>query len=97
MLGGVDVRYRIDVETLHRDEAAETLNLNDLARVHLRLSSPLVFDSYRRNRLTGSLIIIDEATNETVAAGVILDTEVEGPAPPPRPSAAPTSAGRARG
>ncbi len=80
MLGGVDLRYRIDVETLHRDEAAETLNLNDLARVHLRLSSPLVFDSYRRNRLTGSLIIIDEATNETVAAGVILDTEVEGPA-----------------
>jgi len=80
MLGGVEVRYRIDVETLHRDEGAETLNLNDLARVHLRLSSPLVFDSYRRNRLTGSLIIIDEASNETVAAGVILDTEVEGPA-----------------
>ena len=80
MLSGVDVRYRIDVETLHRDEAAETLHLNDLARVHMRLSSPLVFDSYRRNRLTGSLIIIDEATNETVAAGVILDTEVEGPA-----------------
>jgi bifunctional enzyme CysN/CysC len=80
MLGGVDVRYRIDVETLHRDEAAETLHLNDLARVHMRLSSPLVFDSYRRNRLTGSLIVIDEATNETVAAGVILDTEVEGPA-----------------
>jgi bifunctional enzyme CysN/CysC len=78
MLGGVDVRYRIDVETLHRDDTAETLNLNDLARVHLRLSSPLVFDSYRRNRLTGSLIVIDEATNETVAAGVILDTEVEG-------------------
>ena len=39
-----------------------------------------MFDSYRRNRLTGSLIVIDEATNETVAAGVILDTEVEGPA-----------------
>ncbi len=80
MLSGVEVRYRIDVETLHRDDAAETLNLNDLARVHLRLSSPLVFDSYRRNRLTGSLIVIDEATNETVAAGVILDTEVEGAA-----------------
>ena len=43
----------------------------------MRLSSPLVFDSYRRNRVTGSLIVIDEATNETVAAGVILDTEVE--------------------
>jgi bifunctional enzyme CysN/CysC len=45
--------------------------------VHLQLSSQLVFDSYRRNRVTGSLIVIDEATNETVAAGVILDTEVE--------------------
>ncbi len=79
MVGGVDVRYRIDVETLRRDEQVQTLELNDLARVHLELSSPLVFDSYRRNRLTGSLIVIDEATNDTVAAGVILDTEVEEP------------------
>jgi len=78
MVGGVDVRYRIDVESLRRDEDASSLELNDLARVHLRLSAPLVFDSYRRNRVTGSLIMIDEATNETVAAGVILDTEVEG-------------------
>jgi bifunctional enzyme CysN/CysC len=77
MVGSVDVRYRIDVETLRRDEQVQTLQLNDLARVHLELSSPLVFDSYRRNRLTGSLIVIDEATNDTVAAGVILDTEVE--------------------
>ena len=72
------MRYRIDVETLRRDEQRrQTLELNDLARVQLELSSPLVFDSYRRNRLTGSLIVIDEATNDTVAAGVILDTEVE--------------------
>jgi bifunctional enzyme CysN/CysC len=77
MLSGVEVRYRIDVESLHRDEDAGSLQLNDLARVHLRLGTPLVFDSYRRNRVTGSLIVIDEATNETVAAGVILDTEVE--------------------
>jgi bifunctional enzyme CysN/CysC len=77
MVGGLDVRYRIDVETLHRDESASTLELNDLGRVRLELSAPLVFDSYRRNRTTGSLIVIDEATNETVAAGVILDTEVE--------------------
>ncbi len=77
MLGAADVRYRIDVETLHRDETATTLELNDLGRVHLELSSPLVFDSYRRNRVTGSLILIDESSNETVAAGVILDTEVE--------------------
>jgi bifunctional enzyme CysN/CysC len=77
MVGKVEVRYRIDVETLHREEQVETLALNDLARVHLELSSPLVFDSYRRNRVTGSLILIDEASNDTVAAGVILDTEVE--------------------
>jgi bifunctional enzyme CysN/CysC len=78
MVGRIDVRYRLDVETLRRDEQVETLQLNDLARVHVELSSPLVFDSYRRNRVTGSLIVIDEATNDTVAAGVILDTEVEG-------------------
>ncbi len=77
MVGAMDVRYRIDVETLHRDEHASVLEMNDLARVHVQLSAPLVFDSYRRNRVTGSLILIDEATNETVAAGVILDTEVE--------------------
>jgi len=77
MVGSVDVRYRIDVETLRRDEGVSTLEMNDLARVHMQLSAPLVFDSYRRNRVTGSLIMIDEATNETVAAGVILDTEVE--------------------
>jgi bifunctional enzyme CysN/CysC len=73
----LDVRYRIDVETLHRDELAGTLALNDLGRVRLELTSPLIFDSYRRNRITGSLIVIDEATNETVAAGTILDTEGE--------------------
>ncbi len=77
MVGKVDVRYRIDVETLRREESVKTLELNDLARVHMELSSPLVFDSYRRNRITGSLIVIDEATNDTVAAGVILDTEVD--------------------
>jgi bifunctional enzyme CysN/CysC len=76
-VGSVDVRYRIDVDTLHRDESATALELNDLGRVHMELSSPLAFDSYRRNRVTGSLIVIDQATNETVGAGVILDTEVE--------------------
>ena len=90
------MRYRIDVETLRREEGVSTLEMNDLARVHLQLSAPLVFDSYRRNRVTGSLIVIDEATNETVAAGVILDTEVEDRARP-RASAARTCAGRARG
>jgi bifunctional enzyme CysN/CysC len=76
-VGSIDVRYRIDVDTLHRDSNATTLQLNDLGRVRLELSSPLAFDSYRRNRITGSLIVIDEASSETVAAGVILDTETE--------------------
>jgi bifunctional enzyme CysN/CysC len=76
-VSAIDVRYRIDLDELHRDEHASTLELNDLGRVRLELSSPLVFDSYRRNKITGSLIVIDETTNETVAAGTILDTEVE--------------------
>jgi bifunctional enzyme CysN/CysC len=76
-VGSLDVRYRIDIDTLHRDESANVLALNDLGRVHVELSSPLVFDSYRRNRITGSLIVIDEVTNETVAAGTILDTDTE--------------------
>jgi bifunctional enzyme CysN/CysC len=53
------------------------LGLNDLGRVRLRLAAPLVFDSYRRNRATGAVILIDEASNETAAAGVILDVEAE--------------------
>ncbi len=58
-VGSLDVRYVIDVDTLHRDERATVLELNDLGRVHVELGSPLVFDSYRRNRVTGSLIVID--------------------------------------
>jgi bifunctional enzyme CysN/CysC len=89
MVGAIDVRYRIDVESLRRDEHVDTLELNDLARVQLQLSAPIAFDSYRRNRVTGSLIIIDEATNETVAAGVILDTEVEGTLEEPKTERSP--------
>jgi bifunctional enzyme CysN/CysC len=89
MVGAIDVRYRIDVESLRRDEHVDTLELNDLARVQLQLSAPIAFDSYRRNRVTGSLIIIDEATNETVAAGVILDTEVEGALEEPKTERSP--------
>jgi bifunctional enzyme CysN/CysC len=76
-VSALEVRYRIEVDTLHRDERATALALNDLGRVRVELTAPLVFDSYRRNRATGSLIVIDEASNETVAAGVILDTEGE--------------------
>jgi bifunctional enzyme CysN/CysC len=76
-VSSMDVRYRIEVDALHRDEQASSLALNDLGRVQLKLTSPLVFDSYRRNRVSGSLILIDEDSNETVAAGVILDAESE--------------------
>ncbi|HEV7661939.1 MAG TPA: GTP-binding protein [Chloroflexota bacterium] len=67
-----ELRYRVNINTLHRDESATTLELNDIGRVSLRTTTPLCFDPYRRNRTTGGLILIDEATNETVAAGIIL-------------------------
>jgi bifunctional enzyme CysN/CysC len=69
-LKGVD--YRLDINTLHRDENAATLVLNGIGRIKLRTQVPLHFDPYRRNRDTGSFILIDEATNNTVAAGMIL-------------------------
>ncbi len=65
------LEYRVDVNTLERDTDAGTLELNDIGRVHLRSSTPLVVDPYARNRTTGSFILIDEATNDTVAAGMI--------------------------
>ncbi|WP_068054493.1 adenylyl-sulfate kinase [Nocardia xishanensis] len=63
--------YRLDVNTLHRDEHAESLSLNEIGRIQLRTRQPLLFDPYRRNRSTGSFILVDEATNNTVAAGMI--------------------------
>ncbi|HEU0024597.1 MAG TPA: sulfate adenylyltransferase subunit CysN [Thermoleophilaceae bacterium] len=66
------LRYRIDVNTLHRDEEADGLALNEIGRLGLRLSSPLFLDEYRRNRATGSFILIDESTNDTVGAGMVL-------------------------
>jgi bifunctional enzyme CysN/CysC len=66
-----DLDYRLDVNTLHRDEAADGLGLNEIGRIRLRTQQPLLFDAYRRSRDTGSFILIDEATNNTVAAGMI--------------------------
>jgi bifunctional enzyme CysN/CysC len=66
-----ELQYRLDVNTLHRDETAETLSLNEIGRVSLRTTVPLFVDEYRRNRTTGSFILIDEATFATVAAGMI--------------------------
>ncbi len=63
--------YRLDVNSLHRDEAATTLGLNEIGRVQLRTQQPLLFDPYRRNRTTGSFVLVDERTGNTVAAGMI--------------------------
>ncbi|MGQ0624409.1 MAG: sulfate adenylyltransferase subunit 1 [Sporichthyaceae bacterium] len=69
-----DVQYRLDVNSLHRDESTGELGLNDIGRVRLRSTVPLFVDDYRNNRATGGFILIDEATNVTVAAGMITDT-----------------------
>jgi bifunctional enzyme CysN/CysC len=66
-----ELRYRLDVNTLHRDESAGRLGLNDIGRIKLRTTQPLLCDPYSRNRLTGAFILIDERTNRTVAAGMI--------------------------
>jgi sulfate adenylyltransferase large subunit len=68
-----DLQYRLDVNTLHRDENADRLGLNEVGRVSLRLTQPLFFDPYNRNRQTGGLILIDEATNATVGALMITE------------------------
>jgi bifunctional enzyme CysN/CysC len=67
-----DIEYRMDVNTLHRDESAESLSLNEIGRVKLRTTKPLFVDEYRRNRTTGSFLVIDESTGATVGAGMIL-------------------------
>jgi len=67
-----EVKYKMDVNTLHRNEEDREIGLNDIGRVTIRTTKPLFFDSYRRNRNTGSIILVDEATNETVAAGMII-------------------------
>jgi len=67
-----DVQYRLDINTLHRDDAPGALALNEIGRVSLRTTQPLFFDEYRRSRETGSFILIDESTNSTVGAGMIL-------------------------
>ena len=72
-----EVRYRIDVNTLHRDADATRLGLNDIGRVRLRTTVPIIFDEYRRNRTTGSFILIDEAANGTVGAGMIIEAHID--------------------
>jgi bifunctional enzyme CysN/CysC len=67
-----DLHYRLDINSLHREEGVSSLALNEIGRVTLRTTQPLFFDEYRRSRETGSFILIDDATNATVGAGMIL-------------------------
>ncbi|MBT4344436.1 MAG: sulfate adenylyltransferase subunit CysN [Flavobacteriales bacterium] len=67
-----EVKYKLDINSLHRLKDDKVIGLNDIGRISLRVTKPLFIDSYRRNRNTGSIILIDEATNETVAAGMII-------------------------
>ncbi|MGL4401749.1 MAG: sulfate adenylyltransferase subunit CysN [Luteolibacter sp.] len=67
-----DVKYHVDINTLHKIEGVTGFSMNDIGRITLRTAVPLIHDSYRRNRTTGSFILIDPGTNETVAAGMIV-------------------------
>jgi len=67
-----EISYKVDVNTLERNFDDKKVNMNDIARIKMKTTVPLFYDSYRKNRNTGSLIIIDEGTNETVAAGMIV-------------------------
>jgi bifunctional enzyme CysN/CysC/sulfate adenylyltransferase subunit 1 len=67
-----DIQYRLDVNTLHRDQEATGLGLNEIGRITLRTTQPLFADAYRRSRFTGSFILVDEASGATVAAGMVL-------------------------
>ncbi|MEU5882061.1 GTP-binding protein [Spirillospora sp. NPDC047279] len=68
-----DLHYRLDVNTLHRDDGATGLELNEIGRIRLRVTQPLFVDDYGRNRLTGGFILVDETSGDTVAAGMIND------------------------
>jgi sulfate adenylyltransferase subunit 1 len=67
-----EIQYKLDINNLHRIDGISQLGMNDIARVKIRTAQPLFFDSYRKNRITGSVILVDEGTNETVAAGMIV-------------------------
>jgi sulfate adenylyltransferase subunit 1 len=67
-----EVKYKVNINTLHKIEDDLVFSLNDIGRISLRTSAPLIADSYKRNRISGSFVLIDEQTNETVAAGMIV-------------------------
>jgi sulfate adenylyltransferase subunit 1 len=67
-----EIRYKLNINTLHRDQEDLKIGMNDIGRISIRTTKPLFFDSYRKNRITGSVILVDEGTNATVAAGMII-------------------------
>jgi len=67
-----EVKYKIDINTLDRNSDDTQIKMNDIARISIRTTKPIFYDSYRKNRVTGSIILIDEGTNETVGAGMIV-------------------------
>ena len=67
-----EICYKLNINTLHRDQEDLKIGMNDIGRISIRTTKPLFFDSYRKNRITGSVILIDEGTNATVAAGMII-------------------------
>ncbi|WP_299095700.1 sulfate adenylyltransferase subunit CysN [Winogradskyella sp.] len=67
-----EVIYKIDINTLERNSEDNDLAMNDIAKVKIRTTKPLMIDAYRENRTTGSIILVDDATNETVAAGMVV-------------------------
>lgn len=71
-----EIHYKLNINNLEKVENIDTLSLNDIARISLKLAKPIVFDDYQVNRNTGSFILIDEATNNTVAAGMIREKEL---------------------
>ncbi|HYG51229.1 MAG TPA: sulfate adenylyltransferase, partial [Flavobacteriales bacterium] len=67
-----NILYKVDINTLHKIEDDRNIKMNDIGRITLRTTVPLLNDKYYRNRVTGSFILIEEGTNETVAAGMII-------------------------
>jgi sulfate adenylyltransferase subunit 1 len=67
-----EVNYKVDINSLGKNYDDKNIGLNEIAEVSLRTTQPMFFDSYRKNRITGSLILVDEGTNETICAGMIL-------------------------
>ena len=67
-----EVNYKMDISILEKNYSDKEMGLNEIAEVSIRTTQPLFYDSYRRNRVTGSLVLIDEGTNETVCAGMII-------------------------